>query len=227
MLERTRRSGSQAILPGLPAERSLCKNLLREEYEDRSLLPLAKFRGDWTWECRPVQKSILAHFPFSELGAQQDPSPGQQQSAPAGRRDNARGSGSPLGMQRSEQSHWGQNFPQLLCHIPHSGRLGPHLCTSASHRGQPCQCHKWSLKTKTSWGVTVDYICILVSNSSWSSGPTTFAASASTAAECCYINSMSLPDLRHPEYSVVIPFPYISTVSIHKLHHKKGALYDC
>lgn len=48
VLERTRWSGSQAMLLGLPAEGRLCKNLLREEDEGRSSLPLAKFRRDFT-----------------------------------------------------------------------------------------------------------------------------------------------------------------------------------
>lgn len=103
VLERTRWSGSQAILLGTPAEGSLGKNLLREEDEGRSSLSLAKFRRDWTWECRPGQKSVLAHF-FSELGAQQDPSPGRQQLAPAGRRDKARGS--VFDGSQTRASHW-------------------------------------------------------------------------------------------------------------------------
>lgn len=104
VLERTRWSGSQAILLGPPAEGSLCKNLLREEDEGRSSLSLAKFRRDWTCECRPGQKSVLAHFSFSELGAQQDPSPGRQQLAPAGRRDKARGS--VFDGSQTRASHW-------------------------------------------------------------------------------------------------------------------------
>lgn len=154
VLERTRWSGSQAILLGTPAEGSLCKNLLREEDEGRSSLSLAKFRRDWTWECRPGQKSVLAHF-FSELGAQQDSSLGQQHLAPAGRRDKARGvwwlsdQSFPLGKQRAE--HWvtgGTVFHS--CSATSHAQTGWDLCTSASHYGQPCQCHKWSLKTKTS-----------------------------------------------------------------------------
>lgn len=130
-------------LPGALGEESSCKRMFREEDKGGTSgqLTLTKCRITWPCECQPGQRSIPAYFPFCELGAQQDPSLEGQLLAQAGRSDNTEvlclmglRTDLPTGKQGVAG---GALLPQLLCHIPHSGRCGtiisPPLCTTMAN----------------------------------------------------------------------------------------------
>lgn len=94
------------------------------------------------------QRSTLAHLPFCELGAQQNPSLGGQWLAQAGRRDSTRGPVSDGSQTRASywkagsrvQGNWWHAAPTAALPQPTLGQAWDHyLSTSASHHGQPCQ----------------------------------------------------------------------------------------
>lgn len=133
MLERTRWTGSQAILLGLLEEGRLYKNLLKKEDEGSSSLSLAKFRRAWTWEYRPGQKSILA-LPLLWIRSSAGPQPGATVVGSSGKGQCQRfyvwwlsDQSFPLGKQRSEHRVIGATIFHSFCAASHTQEGWDHI----------------------------------------------------------------------------------------------------